>query len=397
MPTFDLGFGLAEQGIGSTLITEGPAPYLGLVGTRNFVPNSTFSSTGGWNSVTPFYARDDITALGIGLANWYLVAGGGETSPANVQTNFASIEYPDGVFTQIKWGGATSVALTSGQTVFSDLIPISIPRGALAKIRRYQTNTSVLLFCAGDLEPPMNTALGDKVEQSVTNKTMGGTITDSGNGAIIPISAIVGMTKRPSIAAIGSSRLIGFKDNVVDATGDSGYARLFGGSFGYVSMGLAGDSMAAVVSSGAKRMALAQACASHLWIDPGLNDLNGGGTAANVLGYINTITSQWPDKSKVIINTEGPWTTGAWSTTVGQTVKSWEAQRVALNTGIRALTGYNQIVEAADYDETARNSGFWKNPVSGGSTFTADGTHENSPTLIAMAAVGIFNPALVTR
>jgi hypothetical protein len=81
-----------------------------------------------------------------------------------------------------------------------------------------------LLYCTA-ANANMNLSLGDAVSGSVgePDKTMGGTIVDNGNNALIPTAGIVAMTSRGSIVVIGSSRMIGFGDTVVDATGDAGY------------------------------------------------------------------------------------------------------------------------------------------------------------------------------
>jgi hypothetical protein len=176
---------------------------------------------------------------------------------------------------------------------------------------------------------------------------------------------------------------------------------MFGGTFGYMDYSISGDKTATVAGSGGatRRSILAQYC-SHLWLDPGLNDLNTGATAASVETNLAAMAAAWPGGlGKVIMNTESAWTTSTdgWTTTANQTVASWEAQRVALNAWISALSGYNQIVAPDAYDGNGTNFQYWNNPVVGGSQFTADGVHENHATVVAMASANLFNSSLVHR
>ena len=372
--------------------------YVGQVATRSFSNSTHYASTNGYNSRSAHYARTNISALSVGFANWWVPAGGAEQNGGNVGTYAASIEYPANVFTQLMFNGATTGTISTLQTLFTDLVAISIPKGALFWVRFYQTNT-VGLFFQNTNVPVFNTSLGDSVDSGTSgNLTMGGTIVNSGVNQLVAPVAIVGPTNIPSIGIIGSSRFVGLQDTTPDATGDTGYCRMIGGTLPYMNMAIAGDTNASVSGSGgALRRALVAKYCSHLWLDPGLNDLNGGASAATDLGYIAAMANAWPSLSRVIINDEGPWTTSSdgWTTTVNQTAESWEAQRLALNSSIAALSGYNQIVKIAAYDTTSGS--FWKNPAAGASQFTPDGIHENSATCIAIAAAGLFNPALVHR
>lgn len=390
----DLAIDAIPIGIGSK---SSFAKYLGQVATRCYI-NAAYATTAtGWNCRTAHYARDNITALKVGYGNWYVIESTGEEHQGGNSNMTGSIEYPAGTFTQIKWAGATAVAVPPATTVYSDFVNVDIPKGALFWTRRYQANVNGIAFCVGG-QPTMNLALGDAVNNTNVDSTMSGTIADNGNGALVPPQAIVAMTSLPSICALGSSRMVGLQDTTVDSTGDSGYARMFGPNFAYINAGVGGDTIASLTSSHTLRMALALATCSHLWLDPGLNDFAAFGTpAATVIANLQTLAALWPSVSKVIFNDEGPWTTSTdgWATTVNQTVKSFEASRLSLNSSIAAFSGYNQIVKANTFDSIAPTSGFWNNIVSDGFQFTPDGIHENSATLIRMAASGIFSPASV--
>jgi hypothetical protein len=354
-------------------------PFVGQVATRTFVPNTYFNNTAGWNTRTSHIARDSIPAMRVAEVNW-TVGFDVEIAPTNVKTVLVGVEYPTGNFTRITWSGATSKVIASGETAYSDMTTLSvpIPAGATFRIWRHETNSVCLLFnTAGD--PPFSTAQGDAVESSSIDKSMGGTIADNGVGAMVPIAAILGTTTRPSIAALGSSRMVGLAD-VIDGALDTGYARMFGGSFAYLNLSHSGRTLGGI--SGSSRLIdLAKTCATHLWIDPGLNDIANGGTSDGVINAINTLIAQWPDRTRIIINNEGPWT--------GQN-SVFETKRAAINDYVASLSGINQFVNVADFVETAHLSGVWK------TGYAADGVHENKATLIAIASAGLFRPDLVT-
>jgi hypothetical protein len=375
-------------------------PYLGQVATRSFIPSTSIAPGGNsWNSRNAHYARDNIVALKFIDTNWGVTARVGEFTPGGTQTFTRSVEYPAGTFTQAKYSGSATRIAADGETVVSDWIPVTIPSGSLFFSRKWQTPQTALVFCTA-ANPNLNLALGDAVSGSVgeTDKTMSGTIIDNGKNAMIPTAGIVAMTRRGSIVVIGSSRMIGVGDTVVDATGDAGYTRMFGGNFGYINMAISGDSMGSVVASRTRRMALAKAYCSHLWLDPGLNDLNSDArTAAQVMGYLNTLATSWlGGLGRVIINDETAWTSSAdgWTTDT-QITQSWEAQRVSLNTSIAALTGYNRIVRPSQIEGHGTNNSLWNNPGAGGIQSTTDGVHGSSNDYKAVRDSGIFNPALV--
>lgn len=387
-----LGIGLSlpgSVGLGS------PVRYLGPVATRAYANDAVFASTTGWNARTAHYARDAISSLQILLCNWYVNAGVGETGQGGAQTVTASIEYPVGTFTQIKFGGNASYAIPDLASIVSDAAVVSIPKGALFFIRVYRVNAVSIIFSSRHI----NLTLGDAVNNTNADQTMSGTVTDNGNGSLVPVQGIVGTTALPSIGVIGSSRMVGYTDFTYDSTGETGYARMFGGSFAYMDFSVSGDKTLSVAGSGGskRRALLAQYC-SRLWLDPGLNDISNGVTAASVMTSLSGMASAWPGGlSKVIMNDEAAYTTSTdgWTTTANQTVSGFEAQRVALNTSINALTGYNQIVQTNTFDGNGTNSQFWNNPVVGGSQFTPDGIHENTAACIALKNSGRFNAALV--
>ncbi|MBY9039498.1 hypothetical protein K7461_29410, partial [Pseudomonas fluorescens] len=122
-------------------------PYLGAVATRTFINDLTSASTAGWNCRTAHHARDDISSLQLVFNNIYVVPGTGETAIPGTQTITASVEYPAGTFTQVKFnGGNTSVVLSGLTQIVSDPVAVSIPNGAKFFTRRYQVVSSTIAF-----------------------------------------------------------------------------------------------------------------------------------------------------------------------------------------------------------------------------------------------------------
>lgn len=376
-------------------------PYVGQVATRCFLPSATTNATTGFNCRTAHYMRDTVPWIQVGFPNFYIQYGVGETNASNggTQTITGAIETASGTRYQMTFGGSTSITVQKDCIAWCDPIYGPWTNGSLFYTRRYQTN-SVGIYFNDTNNPTPNLALGDALDNSNTDKTMSGTITDSGTGTTVTPCAIIGLTTRPSICDIGSSRSIGYGDYVVDSTGDTGYARFYGGNFAYMNFGIAGDTIGeSLTISASKRFALARLYCTHLWLDPGLNDFNSNNSsAAQVEAWLTQVTQFWPQKNRVIINDEGPWTTSSnnWETTGGQTALSWEANRVLLNTWINALTGYNQIVKMDVLDRAGTSSTFaWKN---NGTAFeyTPDGIHETTAQLLILKAANVFNPALIT-
>jgi hypothetical protein len=341
---------------------------------------------------------DNISALKLLFMQVY---GAGEVAAGASSTTTASVEYPAGTFTQVKFnGGSTSAVIASGAVQLSDFASVSIPKGAQFWIRRFQTTTA-LMYLVKTNGRPLNASLGDAVNHNLGDLTMSGTVVDDGSGSMIPVSGIFGVTRLPTLGALGSSRMSGKLDQTLDATGLYGYTRMFGGSFAFIDMSVGGEGIISVVqgAGGALRRSLVNTFASHQWVDPGLNDINVGTAASSVLTAIAAAAAQFPGgKSRTIVNNEGPWTaSGDGWTTDTQTPFANEAQRVLLNSGVGALVGYNQVVDAASFMGHGANGSIYNNPGAGGIQTTTDGVHEISPPLVALAAAGRFNPALLHR
>lgn len=387
--------GLLGRGFSKLGTPGGVAPYLGQVATRCFALNTLFANTAGFNSRTAHYARDNITSLQLVFGNWYAVPNSGETSQGGTQTLTASVEYPAGVYTRVKFAGSNSVVLADGANIVSDVTAVVIPKGALFWTKRYQLNAVALAYCALNASSTTNLALGDAVNGSSVDETATASV-DAGGGSLIPPLAIIAQTRLPSIGIIGDSRDIGIYDTTVDATGDTGYCRMFGDQFAYTNMAISGESAAFLVSNGAKRLAILDNYVSHRWIGVGGSDLLSAIPAATILGNVNTLIARWP-RSKVIVSDHAPLTTSSdnWTTTGNQTATAAETERVALNSSIAALTGINQSVAISTVETQPASSFAWKNDGVTALKYTVDGLHETSAMLLFLKANNPFNAARV--
>lgn len=411
-----IGIGIGIRSVLFLDSTESPPPvlaslYLGNVATKVQIPSSRSTTNKQACSRSHHIARDDITELKIELANWYWTRGGTltETNGGGNITYTASIEYPAGTFTQVKWSGVASKLVASGASALSDYVAVNIPNGASFWVRTYAVAVSAIVFTDSVSGfPRRDLANGEAYEYSVgstTDKTMGGTINDVG-AATAPLfvpTAIVAMTRKPSVLILGDSRDWGFSD-VLDSSGDLGdIARSIGPAYGYINAGCAGDTLSGFITAHAKRVALATYC-SHVIFGDAINALRSGGSgqnksAATVLGELQTILGYFPTKRCFTTTCGGPSTTStdSWATTTNQTVNANSAQIIAYNDAIRAVVanciGYFEI---ADQVESSRNSGKWW--VTGVAlATTADGLHGTQASYLRIKNNGAIDTSLISR
>lgn len=396
--------------------------YLGQVATKTRIPTRWASGNKQIMVRCPFIARDDIASLQILLPNWYWAStqnSGGdhaEHGSGGTATFTASVEYPAGTFTQIKFGGSASIVAADNTDTLSDAVAVAVPKGAAAFIRVFAVFSSGIVFWdQGDYVNGQQLAYA---ASGLTDQTMGGTITNTatpgtGSGAVnggtssantlgFGPTAIIAQTALPSVLLSGDSRVDGWSDTIGDASGDMGeLARSIGPSLAYINAGSWGDQAALYNASHAHRQALAKYC-SHVICEQGINDLTAGGASAATLeASQNTLWTAFANMGlPVFASTIPPVTTSAsdhWASSAGQTLAASNAARTAVNDNIRTtpapLAGF---FEVADQIETARNSGLWK---SNGSAYgyTLDGTHENQAGYLLIKNSGAINPAVFTR
>jgi hypothetical protein len=359
-----------------------PSSYLGEVATRAAVPNFYSAGYKTFMSRSTHYARRTITSLQIVVPNFYVLSGTGEVTSGGVATYTASIEYPAGSFHQITFGGATAGTVAAGSELLSDPVSVSIPNGRAFWVRMFYTNPNGGgVFRLYTVNQTAAVAFGDATNytSSPTDQTMGGTVFDTSPLVQDFPAAIVANTTQASICLIGDSRVLGTSDAGNDDTLDTGpIGRYLGKKYGYINMGISGDTANAFVGgSHTNRVALGAYCS--VGIDEyGINDVVSAVTSAQLVGFRTSIAGLFPTL-QVYGTTLEPETTSTdnWATPGNQTLNAYNSVRNTFNAAV--LAG---IPGELDYIDTAGmvdpiNSGLW--PTTG-TAFgcTLDGVHENA-------------------
>lgn len=360
----------------SALITPSRS-YIGQVATRCCVPAQGSFATAGVQTRSMHFARDKIAKLKVGWGNWHHAQVAGELVGTADATMKASIEYPAGVFHQLRWGGQTSVTISPGVTLATDWLPVTIPRGAQFWIRRSWVGGNPQYSDDGGEGGP-EPQIGDGWQLTTSDLTLSGSITQATSFCAYPLF-VVAATTRASLAILGDSRQSGLGDLSADTSGNSGeIAKALGGSYAYINFGLPSERAANFVTAGhfALRVAVARYC-SHVIGAHGFNDIAVDATAlSTVQGYHQTIAAMLSPRP-YYIPTIPPASNGAWAAADGsdQTINGALITRVnAYNAWVRGNPLGIRPVEVADYVELApRGSGKWKAPG-----YTTDGTHETT-------------------
>jgi lysophospholipase L1-like esterase len=382
-----LALGTERRGSGSS----GRAPYTGLVATRSYVPTTFNSGNKQVMTRTRHQSRVAITSLQIGIPGWY-ANGSGDAGLGGTATVTASIEYPAGTFTQVKFSASTSGTVPNGGTLVSDAVTVSIPNSTDFFVRIFWQSATGILF-GNSLELDANNGEAMTYAASgLTDQTMGGTVVASGSGFCFYPCAIIGTTNKPSFMLVGDSIVQGQGDSIGtgEAPDQGTLARGVGPSYAYINAGVPG-AQSTDMSTGAatQRTALLTYC-THLICGYGVNDLDASVTPAALVTRLQAI---WALKSGAAYQaTITPHTTStdSWATVGNQTVGVGNTNRISFNGLVRSgQTGMTGFLEIADTVESARDSGFWKAPG-----YTADGLHPSKTGYQAAAAA--FNPLLFT-
>lgn len=405
-------------------------PYLGMVATRGFVAGQQNGALFYGNSRSFHVAADNISALGIVLGNWRnsteVVVGIGSA------TYTASVEYPaHTIIGQIKWSGATSIVLSSGQQILSDIVPLAttIPKGTTFFIRNFQVNPTGILFNSTAASgSPFWPNAGDALEYSSTviaDQTLNAAYTyvnGAGGGPQYPY-AIVGRTTKPSVLCIGDSRVQGGGDTPSSGAGAIGeLARSIDVSgIAYSNVGASGDSYGSFISGtpgqngqNINRIALGN-YASHIFFNYGVNDVIAAASLPTLQANARTAWALFPGK-KIMHITIPPRTASSdgWTTLAGQ---SAVANFPINGTGVR--DSYNawlltkpaplsNVFDVSSIVTSVGNPDLWNVPVAGGGTAvaiqTTDGLHETGPaaaptgpSYVLIQNSGVINTAAIKR
>jgi hypothetical protein len=324
------------------------------------------------------YARDDISSLKVIVPNFYL-QNGSEPGPGGSATITASIEYPEGTFTALTWAGGSSATPADGALAVSDYLDIAIPNDEVFWTRLYYSNASGVMYSTDVSDD----AMGDQCDLNGADKTLTGSMADTPNYIFGP-AAVIARTSRPTVCLIGDSRMKGIFDTFSGSSGDKGeIARSIGPEFGYMDMSVVGEPAATFIGHHAKRALLLPYC-SHVISNYGINDVQvSGASAADTLGYLQTIWGYATALGKRVFQTTlPPETTSSddWATVDNQTVMSGNAARKSLNALLRAgPDGVDGVFDITAAVESGFESGKWQAP-----DYTTDGIHE---TLTANLAI----------
>lgn len=344
------------------------APYLGQIASPTRIATEFFTTNKQIMSRTVHSARDNISSLQLIFPNWYV--GGNpyqEVAPGASATLTASIEYPKGVFNQLKFSGSATATISDGGQATNDALAINIPDGATFWVRTFYRNT------AGIIYTDKVAGAGNYAVSGLSDLTMTGEVVDGFAEAFCyGPCAIIGMTNKPTIGLLGDSRASGEGDLLDDTCFTGNVMRSLGGRLAVLSLSRNGDRASRWVDYSVKRKALLQ-YVSHIVVEYGINDImNAGADAATVKTRLETIIADIAKPAYIV--TLEPWTTStdAWATVANQAVTAAEAERLAHNANVRSgnIAGAIGFFEIADAVESSRNSGKWKAPG-----YTADGQH----------------------
>lgn len=310
------------------------------------------------------------------------------------------VEYPQGTFTPVLFGGSADCVLSSTVKLrTSDAVNVTIPAGAkfwvhtvnagavsLMPVTETPANASVIgttdaFYDMADLATPVHQAVG-----SATVNFIGPSL----------ITGDVAAANAKATALVGDSLVYAQGDVTnVGARGSSGaYARkldALGASYvKYAQKGATAQAYASGVANAnyVEFMNLVRAAVTHVVIQPGINDVRLARTQAQVLADRAILVGDFPGKA-VAETTLTPRTssTDSWATVANQAqqVDGNMAQWANINTAIRGVAG-SALMEVANVVANTPGGTVWGCPV-GATPPVLDGTHMTS----AMAAYAAEN------
>lgn len=382
-------------------------PYLGNVGTNLTLNNSAVASSAkSSNGRIPQVATEDFTTAPRPVfANWYVApATLIETALPGTLTISASIEYPAGVPTQCKWGGATTNVAASGDNTLAPdagtaLVGGTIPRGAIYWINVHATQSAGLSFSSDNSLDIPNGGAWDFAAAGLSDLTMTplSLVNKPANTNSFGPVAILYSTLNPTVAAFGNSKDKGFADTWNGANARGQICRSFTGNLiGNANYGIPSDKWSIVVGGYAKRFALA-AYHSDVIFGDSINDFSAGDSAATVKANLQTLwtaVAAANPNARIWQATCTPKASGTFVTLGGQTVDANNAARVTFNTDLRGAVpaGLSGIFDPCSAIESSLNSGKWQIP-----SYTADGTHGLLVANLAVVSGGVYPGATFAR
>jgi hypothetical protein len=305
----------------------------------------------------------------------FMNSGGGETDGPNDLTIRAAHEWASGLIVPVRFRGKRAGTVEPGGLLYSD--PIGMTQAAGSNFWS-RTNVSVTSGQKWPLLVNRAGSAGVTQHTTFTDLTLSGSISDAalfrGYGPVA-ILAYPNTPDQPAIGLNGDSISAGSSD------GDTGWpTRWLNNKYSLQNVSFSNgrfNHWGAPSASNWRRAPLLDPCTDVI-VALGINDLITG--QSTTLAQMQAVAIAAWDRhrlqgKRVHAATILPATdsTDGWTTTTGQTVKSYEALRVQYNDWLRTKPSQvTTVIDAADAAETARNSGKWK--VAGGA-WVSDGLH----------------------
>lgn len=383
------------QGIDSNAASSVAPSFLRQVATRTIIPN-TINNTLFWKqNRRQHIASVAITSLQAVFADFFVNSNTAgftqfiEAGPGAATSITASVEYPAGTFTQIKFSASATGSIPNNSMLVSDAVAISIPKGASFYINQWEHNTGGILYTTYGVSPFFTGDFFQFGSTALTDQTMTGISSSTSPGVFVLSSAValIAQTTAKSVLIIADSRGQGVND-VPDAALDVGeLARSIGPSAAYINAGISGDFAQGFLTSNANRVALG-AYVSEIYIQLGVNDFfNFTRSSSQLVADRASIAALYPGKPayQTTIMDETGSSDGWTSATQTQNNASANTIRIAFNSTVRAgATGFTGFADLTSVTETALASGLWNFPG-----WTTDGVHQTQFGNIAIKTAGV--------
>lgn len=378
--------------------------YLGQVGTRAILPRQRLGTSKQFNSkafhrmagAAPSPIFDFPGFMGANAVT--TPTGTGDLAVGSTMALRASVEYPPGVFTRLRFGGSDTGTVPDRGILSADpAVGLNIAPGDSFYLWTNGVIAGSGLPVIYSTIPADNnySLLGEAYEHAVsglTDKSGGGSITTAGGspGLVYRAVGIRAQTTKRSFCVIGNSRQAGFSGILHDANGQQGtIPRAVTDSGRGVTVCSIGGDLASVWSTPANVSARAALMdnVSDVVVCIGINDIAADDSAAVVQSRITTIVNAAVAKGKRVGRaTINPRTTStdSWATAANQTPVAQESVRVAVNDWLRNSANFpvdSYLIDIADMVEVnaagvlTRNGGRWR--TTGAFSTTVDGLHES--------------------
>jgi hypothetical protein len=351
---------------GASPSSNGP---LRLVATRTSVPEE-FTDQAQIYCVFSTFARDLISSPRVVWSHWY---GNGVSPGAGKNlTVTAELEYPAGVYTPITFSGALSKTTGPLTNITSDPIPVTIPSGAIFKIRGLYTG-----YCNVHRGPDATIGEGTVFPATGLTLATGRVAAFNGNLVYAP-SAIVASSNARSVMILGDSRPSGLGDVYSRADGSYGNAGGALNAYAWAQMVQWGGKASEYLTAAGALQAELAAYATDIVSELAANDLFAAATAASIIATQASIRALYPTKRFHLCTIEPKSSsTDNYATLVNQTTDPTNAQLQLYNTAVLAnAMGYDTPLNFAIVAESSVGSGLWK--VDGtANKYVLDGIHQS--------------------